>query len=75
MTTEEIKREALQLPKDQWLTLAHNLLSSIEPEKDERCMNAWDAEIRDRIRRYDEGSVASIPALAVVKELDRRLAE
>ena len=73
MTTEEIRREALQLPKDQRLTLAHQLISSIEPDEQSRFEAAWDAEIRDRIRGYDDGRVTAIPASQVFKELDERL--
>ena len=46
---------------------------SIEPEEESRVLAAWDAEIRDRIRGYDEGLIASISASQVFKELDERL--
>ena len=73
MTTKEIKREAMQLPEDQRISLAHELLSSIEPEVKQEVAAAWDAEIRERISRYDDGSIGSIPVSEVFKELEARL--
>ncbi len=70
---ETIVAEAVQLPPDQRMTLAHRILSSIEPERSAEIDSAWDQEIRDRIARYDSGGVQSIPAAEVFAELDRRL--
>ena len=72
MTTDEIKREAMRLPEDQRLSLAHELLSSIEPEVIQEVAAAWDTEIRERISRYDEGQIGSIPVSEVFKELEAR---
>ena len=65
--------EAMHLPPDQRLTLAHRILSSVEPAASSDVDTAWDAEIRERIARYDAGGVKSIPAAEVFAELDRRL--
>lgn len=73
MTTDEIKREAMRLPEDQRLSLAHELLSSIEPEVKQEIAKAWDAEIRKRISRYDDGRTGAIPVSEVFKELEARL--
>ena len=70
---ETIVAEAVQLPPDQRLTLAHRILSSIEPERTAENDVAWDQEIRERMARYDAGGVPSIPASEVFAELDRRL--
>jgi hypothetical protein len=70
---ERLLKEAVELPEDQRLTLAHRLLASSEPPVSDETEHAWDAAIRDRIRRYDEGSGRARPAGEVLSELDRRL--
>ena len=70
---ETLVSEAMQLPPDQRLTLAHRILSSVEPVASSEIDAAWDAEIRERIARYDAGGVRSIPAAEVFAEVDRRL--
>jgi putative addiction module component (TIGR02574 family) len=70
---DNIIAEAIQLPPDQRLTVAHRLLRSVEPEPGDEIEAVWEAEIRKRIARYDTGAVRSIPATEVFLELDRRL--
>lgn len=70
---ETLASEAMQLPPDQRLTLAHRLLSSVEPPASTEVDTAWDTEIRDRIARFDAGGVGSLPAAEVFAEVDRRL--
>ena len=70
---ETIVAEAAQLPPDQRLTLAHRILSSLDPEPSAEIDAAWDQEIRERIARYDAGGVRGNPASEVFAELDRRL--
>ncbi len=72
---ENITSEALLLPKDQRLTLAHRILASVEPPLDPGAEAAWDMEIRERIKRYDAGNSAGIPAAQVFSELDKKLKE
>jgi putative addiction module component (TIGR02574 family) len=72
-SVDTIVAEALQLPPDQRLTLAHKILGSVEPEESAEVDAAWDLEIRKRIARYDAGESKSIPASEVFEELDRRL--
>ena len=56
-SVETIIAEAIQLPPDQRLTLAHRILSSVEPEGSPENDAAWDEESRERIARYDAGGV------------------
>ena len=70
---ETIVSEAMLLPKDQRFTLAHRLLSSLEPETEAGAEAAWDAEIRERIRRYDAGIASSVAGQEVFAELDKKL--
>jgi putative addiction module component (TIGR02574 family) len=64
--------EALLLPKDQRLTLAHRILSSIE-EADPGAEAAWEKEISERIRQYDAGKLKGISGEEVFREIDDAL--
>jgi putative addiction module component (TIGR02574 family) len=70
---ETLAEEAMQLPPDQRLTLAHKILSSVEPASSPELEAVWDTEIRARIARYDGAETRGIPASEVFAELDRRL--
>ena len=70
---EDIASEALLLPKDQRFTLAHRILSSMEPEVNVEAEAAWDTEIRERIRRDDAGLTSGVPGREVFAELDKKL--
>lgn len=69
---ETITSDALTLPEDQRLTLAHRILASVEPTRDRRIEAAWDGEIRERIRRFDAGESVGVPATLVFDELDKK---
>jgi hypothetical protein len=71
-SVEQLLREASQLTKDQRLSLAHELLLADEPEPSPDVEREWDAEIRERIAKYDRGETKSRPAGEVFKDLDRR---
>ena len=70
---ENIASEALLLPKDQRFTLAHRILSSMEPEVEAEVEAAWDVQIRERIKRYDAGQTVGVPGRKVFAELDKKL--
>ncbi len=70
---DSLAEEALHLPPDQRMTLAHRLLTSIEPDGSVEIEVAWEAEIGRRIRKYDSGESQAIPASEVFAELARRL--
>jgi len=72
-SVESIASEAMLLPKDQRFTLANRILVSVEPAEDACLEMAWETEIKDRIRRYDEGLLTGIPGSDVFAELDQRL--
>lgn len=73
-TIDDLARGAIALPPDQRFTLAHRILASVEPEVELAIEGAWDAEIRDRIRRYDAGETVAIAAGEVFAEVENRLA-
>lgn len=73
ISVTRLLQEAAQLPEDQRLTLAHRLLVAAEPPPSDEVEQAWDAEIRERIARYDRGETRSRPASDVFSDLTRRL--
>lgn len=72
-TVETITSEALHLTQDQRLTLAHRILASVEPAPDAQVESEWEAEIQERIRKYDAGLAVGIPSAQVFAELDEKL--
>ena len=70
---ENLASEALLLPKDQCITLAHRILSSVEPAVESAVESAWDLEIRERIERYDAGQTKGVSGREVFGELDKKL--
>jgi len=72
-SVEAIAADAVRLPPDQRLTLAHRILSSVEPIGSGEVEAAWDVEIRRRITAHDAGNVAAVSSAEVFAELDRRL--
>ena len=73
MSRDELETEALRLPEDQRVSLAHRLLTSIEPPVSEAIEAAWDSEIRERIAAYDRGETDAIPAADVFAKIDRQI--
>jgi putative addiction module component (TIGR02574 family) len=70
---ESLAKEAIELPPDQRLTLAQRILASVEPDETPAIDEAWEAEIRERIRRYDRRESKGISAAEVFADLNRRL--
>lgn len=54
-TIDRILEETKTLTEAQRLSLAHRLLVFDQPAVTEEVEAAWDLEIQERIRRYDEG--------------------
>ena len=62
-TEQKICIEALSLPRESRLEIAHRLLLSIEDEKpNPKAEKAWKAEIQRRRREIREGKAKLIPA-------------
>lgn len=72
-TIDTLTQDAMHLSEDQRITLAHRLLSSIEPPESEQIESAWNTEIKRRISRFRKGLVETIPADEVFAQLDARL--
>lgn len=71
---EQVTREAIDLPPRQKLALAEFLLESVESTADPEAEEAWDSEIRDRIRAIDEGRVVGVAYEDVMRSAETRLA-
>ena len=67
-TLETLAQDALVLPPDQRLTLACQLLASVEPDPEPGADAAWETEIVQRIARFDAGE-STIPAATVFASL------
>jgi hypothetical protein len=58
---EEITKDIVELPRHQRLTLARLLLDLDRPGTSDEIENAWDEEIRARVKAVDEGRAVGIP--------------
>jgi putative addiction module component (TIGR02574 family) len=72
-TVEKLTRDAIELLEDQRLTLAHQILCSVEPPATAAIEKAWEQEISDRIKRYREGKATTVAAEEVFAEIDSLL--
>jgi putative addiction module component (TIGR02574 family) len=72
-TPAELLEHALQLPADDRLALATELLESVEGPEDPEWAAAWATEIDRRVRELDEGKVKTIPWSEVKAKLEQRL--
>ena len=70
-TYDTLAKDALLLPPDQRIALAHHLLSSVEPDPDPGAEAAWEQEITERIAQADAGDITPIPASEVYARLRR----
>ena len=68
-TLESISCEALELPPDQRVALAHRLLTSIDLEPEIGAAEAWQQEIERRIQNYDQGLSKTVSAAEVFTRL------
>lgn len=70
-TFDTLVQDALILPPDQRIALAHHLLSSFDPAPDPGAEAAWEQEIAQRIERADAGEITPVPAAEVFARLRR----
>jgi putative addiction module component (TIGR02574 family) len=69
---EEITKEVVDLPRHQRLALVRLLLDLDQPGTSDDIEQAWDEEIRARIKAIDEGRVTGIPYAEIKKEMSGR---
>jgi len=70
----EIAHDALDLPRNQQFALAQFLLSLEDGANQAEVDAAWDAEIRARLKAFDEGSVTTIPFEKIRQTMNLRFA-
>ena len=68
-TLDALSHDALVLPPDQRMALAYRLLVSVEPEPEPGADAAWEAEIAQRIARFDAGQSQTVSASEVFDRL------
>lgn len=71
--TENVIRQALQLPREARALLAERLLESLDFEEPFEVSTEWREEIARRCREIDEGTVELIPGEDVLKEAAKEL--
>jgi putative addiction module component (TIGR02574 family) len=69
VTLDAVTHDALILPPDQRLTLARQLLESVDLEPDPGSEAAWEEEIVRRIAHFKSGESKPIPAGEVFARL------
>ncbi len=71
-TPAELLQHALQLPEDDRLASATELLESVEGPEDPDWAAAWAAELDRRVRELDEGRAKGVPWAEVKAKLEAR---
>jgi putative addiction module component (TIGR02574 family) len=71
--TENIMKEALQLPREARALIAGKLLESLDLDEPIELTDEWREEIARRCRELDEGAAILIPANQVLKEAGESL--
>jgi putative addiction module component (TIGR02574 family) len=66
--TENIMKEALQLPREARALIAEKLLESLDLDEPFELSEEWRQEIARRCREIDKGTVDLVPADQVLKE-------
>lgn len=66
---DSLSHDALVLPPDQRVALAYRLLVSVEQDPEPGVDAAWDAEIANRMARFDAGLSSSVAASDVFSRL------
>jgi putative addiction module component (TIGR02574 family) len=72
-TLEKIAKEAATMTRQERLTLVRLLLDLDQPVKGNEIVDAWDGEIRARVKAVNEGRVSGIPYDEIKKEIGDRL--
>jgi putative addiction module component (TIGR02574 family) len=72
ISIEEITKEVVELPRHQRLALVRLLLDLDQPGATDDIEQAWDEEIRARVKAVDEGRANGIPYEEIKNELAGR---
>jgi putative addiction module component (TIGR02574 family) len=69
---EEIAKGVVELPRHQRMAIVRLLLDLDRPGTGEEIEQAWDEEIRARVKAIDEGRATGIPYEQIKKEMSER---
>ena len=69
---EEITKGVVELPRHQRMAIVRLLLDLDRPGTGEEIEQAWDEEIRARVKAIDEGRATGIPYEQIKKEMSER---
>jgi Putative addiction module component len=72
-TLEKIAKEAASMTRQERLTLVRLLLDWDYPVEVDKIADAWDSEIRARVKAIDEGRAAGISYDLIQQEIGARL--
>jgi putative addiction module component (TIGR02574 family) len=71
---QDLLTQALQLPANERADMARQLLLSLEPDTpDEDYESAWEKEILERVKEYDEGKVVAVDWREAHEEIRKKL--
>ena len=71
-TLEAITHDVLELPRTQRLALARIIFDLDEGPADPDAEAAWDAEIRARLKAFDEGKIEAVPYESFREDMEKR---
>jgi putative addiction module component (TIGR02574 family) len=71
-SVEKIAQDAAELTRQERLTLVRLLLDIDQPSNSAEMANAWESEIRARVKAVDEGRVSGVPYEQIKKEMTNR---
>jgi putative addiction module component (TIGR02574 family) len=66
---EKMTNDALSLPQEDRAKLAHELIVSLDEHLDSDVGEAWENEIRRRVKEIKEGTAKGRPAEQVLSEI------
>ncbi len=70
--TEQVLREALDLPPIDRAELVEQILARVEFPARKGIDAAWGKEAEDRLNAFERGDIGSSPASEVFREIDQR---
>jgi putative addiction module component (TIGR02574 family) len=68
--TQQILKEALELPTIEWASLTDHLLSSLD-QPDEHIDALWRKEVEDRISAYQSGKIRAVSLKEVLSKYNK----
>jgi len=72
VTTEQVLKDALDLPPIERAELIQRLFQSFDISGDNHIEDAWTEEIESRIEAYDKGLITASPVEDVLARINKR---